>query len=353
MPANIPQTMTEVAITQPGDADVLQARVVDVPTPGPGELLVRVAAAGVNRPDIMQREGKYPMPPGVNPTPGLEIAGEIVAIGSEVAAYATGDRACGLTEGGGYAEYCLLPATQALPVPDGLSLIEAAALPETYFTVWANLFDTGGVKRGDTVLIHGGTSGIGTTALALCRAFGVTALATAGSDDKCRAIESLGGIAINYRETDFGEVVSTHTNGQGVDAILDVVGAKYFSRNLAALARDGRLIVIGFMGGTTAEQVDLISLVLKRAHITGSTMRARSRSEKAAIATALRDQVWPLLASGDCTRPIIHKTFPLADAAAAHREMESGRHIGKIVLEVNAEVAGTSDVASVHHGAGQ
>lgn len=334
MSRHVSATMTEVGITQPGDADVLQPRVVDVPTPGPGELLVRVAAAGVNRPDVMQREGKYPMPPGVNPTPGLEIAGEIVATGSEVAGYAIGDRVCGLTEGGGYAEYCLLPATQALPVPDGLSLIEAAALPETYFTVWANLFDTGGVKRGDTVLIHGGTSGIGTTALALCRAFGVTALATAGSDDKCRAIESLGGIAINYRETDFGEAVAAHTNGQGVDAILDVVGAKYFSRNLAALARDGRLIVIGFMGGTTAEQVDLISLVLKRAHVTGSTMRARSRSEKAAIATALRDQVWPLLASGDCARPIIHATFPLADAAAAHREMEAGRHIGKIVLTI-------------------
>ncbi|MEQ8798162.1 MAG: NAD(P)H-quinone oxidoreductase [Salinisphaeraceae bacterium] len=334
MSRHVPATMTEVGITQPGDAEVLQPRVVDVPTPGPGELLVHVAAAGVNRPDVMQREGKYPMPPGVNPTPGLEIAGEIVATGSEVAGYAIGDHICGLTEGGGYAEYCLLPATQALPIPDGLSLIEAAALPETHFTVWANLFDTGGVKRGNTVLIHGGTSGIGTTALALCRAFGVTALATAGTDDKCRAIESLGGVAINYRETDFGEAVATHTNGQGVDAILDVVGAKYFSRNLAALARDGRLIVIGFMGGTTAEQVDLISLVLKRAHITGSTMRARSRSEKAAIAMALCDEVWPLLASGDCSRPIIHATFPLADAAAAHREMEAGRHIGKIVLTI-------------------
>ncbi|MDT0636027.1 NAD(P)H-quinone oxidoreductase [Spectribacter hydrogenoxidans] len=336
MPANIPQTMTEIAITQPGDADVLQSRVVDVPAPGRGELLVRVVAAGVNRPDIMQRQGNYPMPPGVNPTPGLEVAGTIVAVGDQVTTHAVGDRVCGLTEGGGYAEYCLLPATQALPIPGGLTMSEAAALPETYFTVWANLFDTAGVKRGDTVLIHGGTSGIGTTALALCRAFGITTLATAGSDDKCRAVEDLGGIAINYRETDFGEAVAGHTNGQGVDTILDVVGAKYFNRNLAALARDGRLIVIGFMGGVTADQVDLLTLVLKRAHITGSTMRARSKAEKAAIADALRQQVWPLLASGDCTRPIIHATFPLADAAEAHREMEAGRHIGKIMLTVSS-----------------
>jgi putative PIG3 family NAD(P)H quinone oxidoreductase len=325
----IPDRMTEIAITAPGGPEVLQPRAVSVPRPGRSELLVRVEAAGVNRPDVLQRTGHYPMPPGVNPTPGLEIAGEVAAIGHSVSGFMVGDKICALTNGGGYAEYCLLPEGQALPRPAGVGAIEAAAIPETFFTVWANLFRIARAAEGDQVLIHG----IGTTALMLCREFGIRTFATAGSAEKCAAIRELGASAINYREKDFAEAVLELTDGRGVDVILDIMGGSYFDRNMTALALGGRLVVIGFLGGTVAERLDLQALALKRATITGSTMRSRTTAEKAEIAEDLRDKVWPVLSAGRC-RPIVHAVFPLARAAEAHRLMESGGHVGKIVLEV-------------------
>lgn len=331
--ANLPALMTEVVITAPGDASVMQLHQAPVPQPQPGQVLVRVQAAGINRPDVLQRQGKYPMPPGVNPIPGLEVAGTVVAIGAGVTQFSPGDRVCGLTNGGGYAEYCIVPVGQCLPVPANMTATQAAAVPETFFTVWANLFQMGRTQTGDIVLVHGGTSGIGTTALMLCREFGARALATAGSDDKCRAIEQLGAEAINYRQQDFAEVVLAKTGGRGVDVILDIMGGSYLAGNVAALARDGRLVVIGLMGGRTAE-LDLQLLMLKRGVITGSTLRARSTEEKAAIASALLARVWPALSAGRCL-PIIHRVFPLAEVADAHRMMESGEHIGKIVLKVS------------------
>ncbi|MDN5848799.1 MAG: NAD(P)H-quinone oxidoreductase [Nitrococcus sp.] len=330
---SLPKRMTEIAITLPGGPEVLQRSTVPVPVPGAGELLVRVEAAGVNRPDVIQRLGRYPMPPGANPTPGLEIAGQVVAIGDGVSGFALGDAVCGLTNGGGYAEYCLLPFGQTLPRPRNLGPIETAAVPETFFTVWANLFRLARATAGDYVLIHGGSSGIGTTALMLCREFGLRAFATAGSEQKCAAIRRLGAKAINYRVEDFAQAVLQLTDGRGVDIILDIVGGSYFERNIATLARDGRLVIIGFLGGTTAERVDLQALVLNRAVVTGSTMRSRGAEEKAAIAADLRAKVWPALAAGRCL-PIIHAVFPLARAAEAHRLMEAGEHIGKIVLKV-------------------
>lgn len=329
----LPGNMVEIAIAAPGGPEVLQPRQAPIPVPGPAELLVRVAAAGVNRPDVLQRTGQYPMPPGVNPIPGLEIAGEVVALGDGATGFLPGDHVCGLTNGGGYAEYCVLPCGQALPRPPGVDAVQAAAIPETFFTVWANLFRLGGARRGEVALIHGGTSGIGTAALMLCREFGVHAFATAGSARKCDCIRELGGTAINYRKTDFVRAVLEQTQRRGVDVVLDIIGGAYFGRNMAALARDGRLIVIGFLGGTRAEQVDLQALVLKRAVVTGSTMRARTAEEKAAIAAELRSRVWPVLSAGRCL-PVIHATFPLREAAAAHRLMEAGEHIGKIVLQV-------------------
>lgn len=329
-----PFQMIEIAITAVGDADVLQPRTVPVPTLRDGELLVRVAAAGVNRPDVLQRQGKYPLPPDAQPTPGLEVAGEVVAIGKDVADFAVGDRVCGLTNGGGYAQYCRLPAGQTLPWPSGFSAVQAAALPETFFTVWANLFQLGRIRAGETVLIHGGTSGIGTTALQLLRAFGIRALATAGSVEKCAALLTLGAdVAINYREQDFAEVVKAATAGRGVDAILDIMGASYWERNVASLAMDGRLLLIGFQGGAVVAHCDLRPIMAKRLVITGSAMRPRSADEKAAIARDLLAKVWPKLGPGRI-EPIISATFPLTRAADAHRLMESGRHIGKIVLEV-------------------
>ncbi|MCI1033698.1 zinc-binding dehydrogenase [Raoultella terrigena] len=329
----LPEYMNEVEITAPGGPDVLRIRKAPLPLPGPDEVLVQVAAAGVNRPDVIQRQGKYPMPDGVTPVPGLEVAGNVVALGDNVTDIAIGDKVCGLTNGGGYAEYCLLPATQCLPVPTGVSMVEAAAIAETFFTVWANLFQMAKAKRGDRVLIHGGTSGIGTTALMLCAAFGIECFATAGSEDKCAAVASLGGQPINYRTDDFAAVILSQTQGRGVDIILDIMGASYFRSNLTALARDGRLVVIGFLGGAIADGVDLQAMALKRATITGSTMRARTAQEKARIAAELRAQVWPLLASGQC-RPIIDQVFRLEDAPLAHAMMERGDHIGKIVLQV-------------------
>lgn len=328
----IPDQMTEVVITEPGGPDVLQPRTVAVPTPRAEEVLVRVEAAGVNRPDVMQRMGDYPMPPGVNPTPGLEVAGEVVAVGGQVTSFAVGDRVCGLTEGGGYAEYCVIPASQTLPLPSGLEPVVAAAVPETFFTVWANVFQIGRASAGDSLLVHGGTSGIGSTALMLAREFGIRAITTDDGPDKCRAALEIGAdTAVDFRQHDFVDAVLDWTQGQGVDIILDIVGGAYFARNLASLARDGRLLSIGYLGGEVAPEVNLLSIALKRAILTGSTMRSRTPQEKALLAAELRAKVWPALGAGRCL-PVIHEVFPLARAADAHRMMESGRHIGKIVL---------------------
>lgn len=329
----LPKEMTLIEITTPGGPEVLQPRRADVPVAGPGEILIRVHAAGVNRPDALQRAGKYPMKPGMNPLPGLEVAGEVAALGDGVTEYALGDKVCALTNGGGYAQFCTVPASQALPIPEGMDWIQAAAVPETFFTVWANLFGLGDAHTGQRVLIHGGTSGIGTTALMLCREFGIQAFATAGSADKCAAIAQLGGEPINYREQDFAEVIAQQTNGQGVDVILDIMGGSYLNNNLKALAMDGHLVMLGFLGGAKANDVDLLSILGKRAVITGSLLRARSKDEKAAIAEQLREYIWPVLEAGRCL-PIIDKVYAYTDAAQAHARMEGGDHIGKIVLRV-------------------
>ena len=330
---SLPNEMTRIEITEPGGPEVLQARRVPLPTVGEGQVLIRVHAAGINRPDALQRAGKYPMKPGMDPIPGLEVAGEVVAVGAGVTRFAVGDRVCALTNGGGYAEYCAVPAGQTLPVPDGVDWVQAAAIPETFFTVWANLFGLGGAKAGQRVLIHGGTSGIGTTALMLCREFGIEAFATAGSAEKCDAIRQLGGQPINYREEDFAEVIAQKTADQGVNVILDIMGGSYLNGNISALAMDGRLVMLGFLGGARANNIDLLAILGKRAVATGSLLRARTAAEKAAIAGQLQEHVWPALSAGRCL-PIIDKVYPLADAAQAHARMEGGDHIGKIVLQV-------------------
>jgi len=329
----LPKEMTLIEITTPGGPEVLQPRRADVPVAGPGEILIRVHAAGVNRPDALQRAGKYPMKPGMSPYPGLEVAGEVAALGDGVSAFKLGDRVCALTNGGGYAQFCSVPAGQALPIPEGMDWIQAAAVPETFFTVWANLFGLGDAHTGQRVLIHGGTSGIGTTALMLCREFGIQAFATAGSADKCAAIAGLGAEPINYREQAFAEVIAEQTDGQGVDVILDIMGGSYLNNNLKALAMDGHLVMLGFLGGAKANDVDLLSILGKRAVITGSLLRARTQEEKAAIAEQLREYIWPVLAAGRCL-PIIDKVYEYTDAAQAHARMEGGDHIGKIVLRV-------------------
>ncbi|AYF48187.1 MULTISPECIES: NAD(P)H-quinone oxidoreductase [Pseudomonas] len=329
----LPKEMTLIEITAPGGPEVLQPRRADVPVAGPGEILVRVHAAGVNRPDALQRAGKYPMKPGMSPIPGLEIAGEVVALGDGVSEYAVGDKVCALTNGGGYAQFCSVPATQALPIPQGMDWIQAAAVPETFFTVWANLFGLGGAHEGQRALIHGGTSGIGTTALMLCREFGLQAFATAGSADKCAAIAKLGGEPINYREQDFAQVIAEKTADKGVNVVLDIMGGSYLSNNLKALAMEGRLVMLGFLGGGKGNDVDLLTIMAKRAIITGSLLRSRTKDEKAAIAAQLREHVWPVLAAGRCL-PIIDKVYEYTDAAQAHARMEGGDHIGKIVLRV-------------------
>ncbi|SDH59054.1 NAD(P)H-quinone oxidoreductase [Pseudomonas abietaniphila] len=330
---NMPKRMRYIEITQPGGPEVLNLAEADVPQPAEHELLIKVHAAGINRPDVIQRAGHYPMKPGMSPVPGLEVAGEVVALGSAVSGFSVGDRVCALTNGGGYAEYCVVPASQALPVPEGVEMIQAAAIPETFFTVWANLFELGQAREGSTVLIHGGTSGIGTTALMLCKALGIKAFATAGSEAKCEQIRALGGEAINYREAAFDDVISRQTGGKGVDVILDIMGGSYFERNLASLARRGRLVVIGFLGGAHVKDLNLAALSDKQASVTGSMMRSRSKEEKAEIAQAVHTSVWPLLKQGQCL-PIIDRVYPLAEAANAHRRMEEGEHIGKIVLKV-------------------
>ncbi|MBF6029186.1 NAD(P)H-quinone oxidoreductase [Pseudomonas sp. P115] len=326
----LPTDMTLIEITTPGGPEVLKPRQVPVPSPAAGEILIRVHAAGVNRPDALQRAGKYPMKPGMSPYPGLEVAGEVVALGAGVSEYAVGDKVCALTNGGGYAQYCAVPAGQALPVPEGMEWIQAAAIPETFFTVWANLFSIGGAHKGQRVLIHGGTSGIGTTALMLCREFGIQAFATAGSEDKCAAIRALGAEAINYREQDFVEVIGDG----GVNVVLDIMGASYLNNNLKALAMDGRLVMLGFLGGAKANEVDLLTILGKRAIVTGSLLRARTQDEKAEIAAQLREHVWPTLSAGRCL-PMIDQVFDYTEADQAHARMEGGEHIGKIVLRVS------------------
>lgn len=329
----LPQTMTLIEITEPGGPDVLQPRQAPVPVAAAGEILIRVHAAGVNRPDALQRAGKYPLKPGMNPIPGLEVAGEVVAIGAGVSEFALGDKVCALTNGGGYAQYCVVPASQALPIPAGMDWLQAAAIPETWFTVWANLFGLGGARQGQRVLIHGGTSGIGTTALMLCREFGIEAFATAGSEEKCAAIRELGAEAINYRDQDFVQVIAEKTAGQGVNVILDIMGGSYLNNNVAALALEGRLVMLGFLGGAHARDVDLLAIMAKRAVVTGSLLRSRTGEEKAAIARQLHEHLWPVLSAGRCL-PMIDQVYPLTEAAQAHARMEAGEHIGKIVLRV-------------------
>ena len=324
-----------VEISQPGGPEVLKLVERPDPEPGPGEVLIRVAAAGINRPDVLQRRGAYPPPPGASDLPGLEVAGTIAAAGAGVEGWRTGDAVCALVSGGGYATMCVAPAPQCLRVPAAVDLVAAAAIPETFFTVWTNVFDRGRLQAGETALFHGGTSGIGTTAIQLARARGATAFATAGSDDKVRACESLGARrGINYRTEDFVEVIRDVTGGKGVDLILDIMGGGYLNRNLAALAVDGRLVQIGLMGGESAS-IDLRRVLGRRLTITGSTLRPRAVEEKGAIAASLAREVWPLLEAGT-VKPIVYKTFALADAAAAHRLMESSEHVGKIVLTVHA-----------------
>ena len=322
-----------IEISQPGGPEVLTPGERRDPVPGPGEVLIRVAAAGVNRPDVLQRRGAYPPPPGASDIPGLEVAGTVAAFGAGVEGWRTGDAVCALVSGGGYATMCVAPAPQCLRVPATLDLVAAAAIPETFFTVWTNVFDRGRLKAGETALFHGGTSGIGTTAIQLAAARGATVFATAGSDEKVRACEELGARhAINYRTQDFVDVIRTVTGGTGVNLILDIMGGSYLNRNLAALAVEGRLVQIGLMGGETAS-VDLRRVLGRRLTITGSTLRPRPVAEKGAIAAALAREVWPLLESGR-VKPIVYKTFPLAEAAAAHHLMESSEHVGKIVLTV-------------------
>ena len=333
MSASLPATMTAIEITTPGGPDVLQPRPRALPACGAGEILVRVAAAGVNRPDLLQRQGRYPPPPGAPDTPGLEVAGVVAAVGEGVEGWRPGDELCALVAGGGYAEYCAAPAPQCLPLPKGLSLVEAAALPETYFTVWTNVFERGRLRAGETLLVHGGASGIGTTAIALATAFGATVYATAGTPEKCAACERLGAVrAIDYRREDFVGVVKELSAGRGVDLILDMVGGDYVSRNLDALALEGRLVQIAFLRGARTE-VNLAPLMQKRLTFTGSTLRPRTIEQKGAIARALREHVWPRIEAG-AVRPVIHATFPLVAAADAHRALEAGEHVGKIVLTV-------------------
>jgi putative PIG3 family NAD(P)H quinone oxidoreductase len=330
--ATTPETMTAIEIREPGGPEVLVPVSRPVPAAGPGEVLIKVAAAGVNRPDVLQRKGGYPPPPGASDIPGLELAGQVVALGEGAERWTPGDRVTALVAGGGYAEYCSAPAAQCLPIPEGLDLAEAAALPETFFTVWSNVFDRGGLRAGESFLVHGGSSGIGTTAIQLARAFGARVFATAGSADKCRACQDLGAErAINYREEDFVEVVKTATDG-GVDVILDMVGGDYIPRDIKALAPDGRLVFIAFLGGSTAE-VNFLPMMIKRLTLTGSTLRIRPIGFKAAIAQQLETKVWPLIAQGQI-RPVMHQRFPLAEAAQAHGLMESSTHIGKIVLTI-------------------
>lgn len=325
------QHYQQIAFDAPGEPDVLRLIDAPCPMPGPGEVLIEVAACGVNRPDLLQRRGVYPPPPGASTVLGLEVAGRVAAVGDGVRALKPGDAVCALTPGGGYATHCVAPAAHCLPVPAGLTMTEAAALPETMFTVWGNLFRRGRLAAGETVLIHGGTSGIGTTAIALAKVFGARVLVTANGADKCAACRALGAdIAIDHASQDFVAESLAATHGHGVDVVLDIVGGDYTARNLAALGVDGRLLLVGFQRGATAT-IDLTAIMRRRIVITGSMLRPQTHDEKAQLASNLRAQVWPLIESGRVRLPIA-ATFPLAQAADAHRLMESNRHIGKIVL---------------------
>jgi putative PIG3 family NAD(P)H quinone oxidoreductase len=325
------ETMNAIEIAGYGGPEVLKPARRPKPKPGPGELLIEVAAAGVNRPDMLQRQGGYKPPPGASDIPGLEIAGRVAALGDGVAGWRVGDRATALVAGGGYAEYCVAPAPQCLPVPRGLDMVKAAAIPETFFTVWTNVFDRGRLKPGESFLVHGGSSGIGTTAIQLAHAFGSRVFTTAGNAEKCAACVKLGADrAIDHKREDFVAVIEEVTAGRGVDVILDMVGGGYFARNMKILAMEGRLVQIAFLQGSKTE-FDLGPLMMKRQTVTGSTLRPRSVEEKGVIAAALRQKVWPLIESGK-VGPVIFKTFALAEAADAHRLMESSSHIGKIVL---------------------
>ncbi|MDX3928759.1 MAG: NAD(P)H-quinone oxidoreductase [Shinella sp.] len=328
----LPEAMSCIDLNGFGGPEVMTVGRAPLPVPRAGEILIRVEAAGVNRPDVQQRKGAYPPPPDADPRLGLEVAGEVVALGEGAAGFVLGERVCALANGGGYAQYCAVPATQALPFPEGFDAVKAAALPETFFTVWANLFMMAGLKPGETVLVHGGTSGIGTTAIQLARALGSKVFATAGSGGKCRACVELGADrAINYRNEDFAAVIAQETGGKGVDVILDMIGADYFERNLKALGRDGRLSIIAFLGGTVAEQANLLPIMVKRLRVMGSTMRPRTAAEKREIRDALAEKAWRLLSDGRVA-PVVHTVLPFTEAEAAHRLMESSEHIGKIVL---------------------
>jgi putative PIG3 family NAD(P)H quinone oxidoreductase len=330
----LPTEMRYVDLPTHGAPEVMKLATGPLPQPRPGEILVKVEAAGVNRPDVAQRQGTYPPPKDASPILGLEIAGAVVALGEGVIDYRIGDKVCGLTNGGGYAEYCVVPSGQALPWPKGYDAVGAATVPETFFTVWANLFQMAGLMEGDSVLIHGGSSGIGTTAIQLAKAFGATVYATAGSQEKCEACEKLGATrAINYKTQDFAEVLKAETAGQGVDVVLDMIGASYFEKNLSVLAKDGCLSIIAFLGGAQAEKVNLAPIMTKRLTVTGSTMRPRTADEKRAIRDELTAQVWPLLEEGTVA-PVIHTVLPFEDVVEAHRLMETSSHIGKIVLKL-------------------
>jgi len=327
------ETMRHIDHRPGGGPECLRMAEGPVPEPGPQDVLVRVAYAGINRPDVFQRSGSYPPPPDASPLLGLEISGEIVALGADVSGWNVGDQVCALTPGGGYAEYCVAPAEHCLPVHAGLSLLEAAALPETYFTVWSNVFERGALQPGEAFLVHGGSSGIGLTAIQLAKQFGAIVYTTVGSSEKADACRRAGADrVINYHEEDFVEVLKQATDGNGVNVILDMVGGDYIPRNLKSLAVEGRLVQIAFLKGSRVE-LDTMPIMRKRLTFTGSTLRPRSRAEKADIAKALQDKVWPLLDQGLC-HPVIHATFPLDQAAEAHRLMESSKHIGKIMLEV-------------------
>ena len=329
----IPDTMTAVVIDGKGGPEVLKPRTQPVPKPGPGQILVKVAAAGVNRPDIQQRIGAYPPPAGHSPLPGLEIAGEVVLVGPQVTRWQPRQQVCALVNGGGYAEYCIAEDVQALPIPASTSLVTAGGLPETCFTVWNNVFERGALQRGEWFLVHGGTSGIGTTAIQLAKAFGARVIATAGSDDKRKACLDLGAdIAVNYKTDDFVKVAKDATSGKGVNVTLDMVGGTYTERNIIAAAENGRIVQIATLGGAEAT-INVARLMMKRVTLTGSTLRPRTREVKARFAKAIEENLWPLFAAGQ-VKVVMDSTFPLAAAADAHRRMETSQHVGKIVLTV-------------------
>ncbi len=329
--------MKYVDMVAPGGPEVLQLKEADAPAPRSGEVLIKVAAAGVNRPDVLQRLGAYPPPAGASPILGLEVAGEVAALGAGCHLWGKGDKVCALTNGGGYAEFVTVSETQCLAIPKGLSMVEAAALPETCFTVWSNVFDRAGLKTGESFLVHGGSSGIGTTAIQMARGLGARVFTTAGSDEKCKSCEKLGAeIAVNYRQQDFVEVLLAATNGNGVDVILDMVGGDYIARNVKVAAMEGRIVNINYVRGSKVE-IDFRPVMMKRLTLTGSTLRPQSTEAKAAIARSLQERVWPLMEAGHM-KPHVAKVFPLAEAAAAHRFMESGVHIGKIILAVDNSI---------------